>query len=208
MLAAGLEADISVLTGCDNRAMMDDACFHNLAHDLHAVGGRVVGDLSGGPLVEALKGGLDLVKLSAEELEATGLSRSREPQDVLAALPALRARGADVVLVSRAHEPLLVHDGEEMLEVSTPTFTPINHRGAGDSMTGAITAALAASLPIREALRLAVAAGALNVTRHGLGTGDAEAVQALARTVELGPVSGPAHAAAGGPSTTTAPEPR
>jgi 1-phosphofructokinase len=93
MLAAGLEADISVLTGCDNRAMMDDARFHNLAHALHAVGGRVVGDLSGGPLVEALKGGLDLVKLSAEGTRGDGpLAVPRAPGRARRAAGAPRLR--------------------------------------------------------------------------------------------------------------------
>jgi hypothetical protein len=64
-------------------------------------------------------------------------------------------------------------------------FHPVNHRGAGDSMTGAIAAGMAAGLSPEEILRLAVAAAALNVTRHGLGSGDSEAIGRLAARVDV-----------------------
>ena len=43
---------------------------------------------------------------------------------------------------------------------------------------------------MREALHIGAAAGALNVTRHGLGTGRAEAVRELAGRVRLTPLDG------------------
>jgi 1-phosphofructokinase len=54
-------------------------------------------------------------------------------------------------------------------------------RGAGDSLTAGMTACLAKGDPSETALRIGAACGALNVVRHGLGTGGATAVEILAR---------------------------
>jgi 1-phosphofructokinase len=62
---------------------------------------------------------------------------------------------------------------------------PVDHHGAGDSMTAAIAVGLARGLPIEAALRLGAAAGALNVTRHGLGSGRREAVGRLCERIQI-----------------------
>jgi 1-phosphofructokinase len=57
--------------------------------------------------------------------------------------------------------------------------------GAGDSMTAALAFARIEGSSPSETLRHAVAAGAVNVTRHGLGSGDAEAIALLAENVKI-----------------------
>jgi len=183
-LGSGLESDVTVLTGGPPGVLGADR-YRSLAHDLHAVGGRVMADLSGDQLQEALAGGLHLVKVANDELVEAGIADDERPEALLEGARRMRARGAGAVMVSRAEEPLLAILGEQVVEVGTPAFRPVNHRGAGDSMTGAAAAALAAGDDLEQAVRLAVAAGALNVTRRGLGSGDARAVRRLAERVEL-----------------------
>jgi 1-phosphofructokinase len=184
LLAAGLESEVTVLTGSPPGVLSAER-YAGLAHDLHALEGRVLADLSGDQLAAALEGGVDVVKVAHDEMLGAGLASGDSPRSLLAGARRMRERGADWVLVSRAEEPLLADLGGRRVMVETPSFHPVNHRGAGDSMTGATAAAMAAGLTAEETLRLAVAAGALNVTRHGLGSGDSAAIRRLAERVDV-----------------------
>jgi 1-phosphofructokinase len=55
-------------------------------------------------------------------------------------------------------------------------------------MTAGVVSVLARGGELPDAIRAGAAAGALNVTRHGLGTGRADAIAELARRVRLEPV--------------------
>jgi 1-phosphofructokinase len=80
---------------------------------------------------------------------------------------------------------VLVGLGDVVRTLRPPPLSVVETRGTGDSMTGALGAALSAGSDDLAAARLAVAAGALNVTPHGLGTGGRQAVEALAQRVEV-----------------------
>lgn len=96
--------------------------------------------------------------------------------------------GAGTVVVSRGQDPAVVATPDGVLELRVPTMTTVDHRGAGDSMTAGIAAAIAYGLPMLVALQWGAAAGALNVTRHGLGTGSREAIRRLVEHVEIVPL--------------------
>jgi 1-phosphofructokinase len=97
----------------------------------------------------------------------------------------LQEAGAGAVVVSRAGEPAIASFEDRVVEVRAPRFEVVEPRGAGDSMTAGLAVALCRGMPFEGALRLATAAGALNVTRHGLATGDADAIEQLAERVEI-----------------------
>jgi 1-phosphofructokinase len=185
MVAAGLGAGVAVLTGLSDPRIMPVEIYRRLAADLSANGARVLADLSADALEPALAGGVDLLKISHEELIAAGWARDGTRSGILAAIAALRAAGARAVLVSRAAEPAIAHTGAELLEIVPPRLEALNPRGAGDAMTGALAAGLAGRLPLEATLRLAVAAGSLNVTRRGLGTGERHSIESLAPTVRV-----------------------
>ena len=69
-----------------------------------------------------------------------------------------------------------------------PKMQTADTSGAGDSLTAGIAATLARGGTIEEAVALGAAAGALNVTRHGLGTGEAETVHKLRELVSIHPL--------------------
>ncbi|NYI03644.1 1-phosphofructokinase family hexose kinase [Allostreptomyces psammosilenae] len=184
-LAEGLRADICLLSGPADPALVHADAYRRLAHDLRSNGKRVIVDLTG-PLLEAsLAGGVDLLKISHEEVLDDGRAAGDEPRELVPAMRRLREQGADTVVVSRADRSTLALVGEEVREVVLPHMEVAEPKGAGDSMTAGMAAGLARGLDIEGAVRLGAAAGALNVTRHGLGTVHPDAAEQMARRVTL-----------------------
>ena len=89
------------------------------------------------------------------------------------------------VVLSRSDRPTVARLGGDIYFASTPRLEPADFRGAGDSMTAALTAGLIRDMDASDLLRLACAAGAANVTRHGLGSGSQELISKLAEKVEV-----------------------
>jgi 1-phosphofructokinase len=187
-VSLGMDAKVVVLAGpgtWDPPVLPPDV-YRRLAADLRRAGRIVVADLSGRPLAEALTGGVSLLKISHEQVLEDQLAGSANPGDLLAAMRTLRELGAEQVVLSRADQPpWALLDGDAVLEVVGPHLEEVDHRGAGDSMTAGLAAGLALGMDTAAALRLAVAAGALNVTRRGLASGDRQAIERLAKHVDL-----------------------
>lgn len=184
-LAEGLRARVSVLCGTPDPTLVAADVYRRLAADLTRNGADVVADLAGDQLAGALAGGLRLLKVSDEELVAAGRASSTAPDDLVEGMRALRAEGAAAVVVSRAADPALALLDDDLYEIVLPSLEVAEHRGAGDSMTAAAAATLAAGGALADAVRVGAAAGAVNVTRHGLGTGSRELVAEIADRVEM-----------------------
>jgi 1-phosphofructokinase len=188
-LTTGLAAGVAVLTGPARPEVLDADTFRRLALDLSSNGVRVVADLSAAALL-ALRGGVDFLKVSHEEVIAAGLAQDAKPASLVTAGEALREQAAMNVIVSRADQPALALIEDRWLELRPPRLEVADHRGAGDSMTAALAVGLVRGLDAEETVQLAGAAGALNVTRHGLATGTARDIEALRERVELRAFSG------------------
>jgi 1-phosphofructokinase len=187
-LAAGLRTPVSLLSGPPDPAIVSADLYRRLATDLGMHGSRVVADLSGDYLNAVLPGRPAFVKVSHEELIADGRAADDTDSALLAALETLCADGAASALVSRADAGALALLDGTPFRVDTPRMEAVDPRGAGDSMTAGVAAVLARGGDLQTAVRTGAASGALNVTRHGLGTGRAEAVATLTDKVTLHPL--------------------
>src|SRR6185312_3692648 len=127
------------------------------------------------------------LKVSHEELIRDGRARSADGPELTRAMYDLHAAGAETVVVSRADQPALALIDGELFEVRMPRLEAADPRGAGDSMTAGVAAVIASGGDIRTAIRTGAAAGALNVTRHGLGTGRLDSITGLVERVQLAP---------------------
>ena len=187
-LGEGLGAAVSVLSGPGDPALVAPDIYRRLAADLGSNGSRVVADLSGPHLAAVLDSGLAFLKVSHEELLRDGWAADDSEAELVRVLRALHANGAEAVVVSRAAEPALTLVDGEAFEIDMPRLQPADPRGAGDSMTAGVASVLANGGDLALAVRTGAAAGALNVTRHGLGTGRPDAVAGLVERVHLAPV--------------------
>ncbi len=186
-LSAALDAGIALLTGVDPPTVLDNEIYRRLAGDLRSNGVRVIADLAGPALKAALAGGLDVLKISEEEMLAESPASSFATKDLTRTLDELHVAGAETVLLSRAEQPALVLDGPNgrYLELTGPRVETLEPRGTGDSMFAALGASLAGGQELDAALRLATAAGCLNATRHGLGTGARAQIEQLSHHIEI-----------------------
>jgi 1-phosphofructokinase len=186
-LSAALDTGVALLTGVDPPTVLESEIYRRLAGDLTSNSVQVIADLAGSSLQAALTGGLELLKISEEELLAAGLARSADVEDLLDSLDRLHEAGARTVLISRAEQPALAFDGasSRYLEVTGPRVEVLEPRGTGDSMFAALGASLADGQQLDVALRLAMAAGCLNATRHGLGTGTRQQIEQLSSHIKI-----------------------
>jgi 1-phosphofructokinase len=179
MLTCGLDTGVAVLTGPAGAAVVDPDVYRRVASDLTSMGVRVLADLSREPLDAALEGGISVLKISDDEVDG--------PDPVKAARK-LRESVADLVVLTRGSAPSLALDNDERF-VHVPPLETVNHRGAGDSMTAGMAAGLARGLSQDDAIRLGAAAGAVNVTRHGLASGRKDTIEKIAEQIEIKPVT-------------------
>ncbi len=184
-IAEGLQAAAVVVCGSNLDANVDPEMFERVCRDVRTGGAIVVADLSGDELRSALRGGVDLLKVSHEELQRDGWAATDDEEALFGAIGDLREAGARDVVVTCGARALIAALGSHRWRVTPPSMTVVDGRGAGDSMTAALAACAARGMDIVETLRLATAAAALNVTRHGLASGHRGAIEALTRLVGM-----------------------
>lgn len=183
MLVHTLDARLAVLTGADADLGVPADFFGRLAKDLRVSGTPVVADLSGEQARAVAEVGGVVLKISHEEMLAGGFAEDDDVESLRRAGRALIDDGVEALVISRAAEPTLVVEPDDAYLLTTPPITTQQHKGAGDSMTAGIAVGLSRGRPLLEAVRLGAAAGALNVTRRGLGTGRREQIEMFSREV-------------------------
>lgn len=113
--------------------------------------------------LEAVLPVLDHLLPNAAEAVALAGPGTGSPADAAALLA---ARGP-VTVVKNGADGALAHDGHAPLSVRGRPVAPRDTVGAGDSFDAGFVAATLAGLPLRDAVELAAACGALSTRAHG-----------------------------------------
>jgi 1-phosphofructokinase len=185
--AAALDSEVLAVCGPLPSDAVPVELYGSLVRDVRRQGTKVIVDLSPPRLDSALEGEPDVVKLDEWQLAEFVSGPVSEPPEFRAAAEKVIERGARAVIVTRGGEPALVLSDGRAMELVPPQFEAGASEGSGDSMVGAIAAAIAEGAKWDEAIRLGAAAGATNFLRHGLGTGSRKVVEELLPRVELRP---------------------
>jgi 1-phosphofructokinase len=187
-LELGLAAGVAVVTGRYAEETVPSDFYRRLGADLHEAGVPVVGDLHGDELEAFLDGGaIRILKVSDGDLVEDGrLDHGDVPEgEVAPVVGDLVASGVEGVVVSRADHPTLARFGDRGFRVSGPELEVVDTLGSGDSMTAALAAGIVTGAGTEDMLRHAWAAGAANVTRHGLGSASPGLITELADQVTI-----------------------
>lgn len=187
-LEKALASQLCVVTGQSDDIFSTDV-YKRLGHDLAAGDIQVVADIHGPELHAFLEGGpIEILKVSDEDLSNDGVlsDDDLDQATLMDAMSTLVDAGARSVVLSRQGQaPALARFGDDWYEAEAPELDPADHRGAGDSMTAGLAAGLRRGSMPEEMLRLACAAGAANVTRHGLGSADGSLIPGLVEKVSV-----------------------
>ncbi len=176
---------VCVITGQTSEILPIDT-YRRFGHDLASSEVRIIGDFHGPELDAFLDGGgLDVLKVSDEDLIEDGVLEGEGEDEGLDAIHTLIQRGAGNVVLSRSDKPVLAHMSGTTYRATQPAREPADPRGAGDSMTAGLAAAFRRGLDPIETLKLACGAGAANATRHGLGSASTDLIAKLADRVEV-----------------------
>lgn len=187
-LQAGMKAGTVILSGTGREDSVPPDMYRRLTTDLRTAGCTVIADLAGERLDGILQGGPSVVKMSDSEVVDSGRAEAAETDQLIEAMHRLTKEGASAVIITRAHEPSLFLSDGELSEIHVPQFEAVETSGAGDSLTAGVAAVLADGGSLHDAVVLGTAAGAHNVTRHGLGSGEASVIHEVAKLVNVVPV--------------------
>ena len=183
--AAALASRVLVVCGPVPPDSLPLELYRNLVADARANGSDVIVDLAPRCLDSALDAGPSMVKLNDWQLAEYVSGSVDQPGELRAGAERVLGAGAECVIVTRGGEPALVLREDRAWELVPPRFDGGAPEGSGDSMVGAMAAALARGIDWEQSLRWGAAAGAANFLRHGLGTGSGDVVGDLLHRVEL-----------------------
>jgi 6-phosphofructokinase 2 len=156
----------------------------DLCGRLRQAGKRIIVDTSGKALHTFVERGAFLIKPNLRELrDLTGSDIEGDEEVVSAARELVQGQTVEAVVVSLGGGGAVLVTGENDVRVHAPTVKIRSRVGAGDSMVGGMTVALARGWSLPDAVRYGVSAGASAVSRSGTQLCDADQTDELYESI-------------------------
>lgn len=158
--------------------------YARLARVARSSGSRMVLDTSGEPLGLAARQGVYLLKPSLREFqELTGSSLAARAALLDRARELIREGCCEILVLSLGVEGVLWVSASEAEWMRAPAVTVASSVGAGDSLVAGIVFGLSRGKPVRESVRLGLAAATASVMTPGTGLCRLEDVERLAGAI-------------------------
>lgn len=152
---------------------------------LEVAGAQAILDTSGEALRYGCGGRPLLAKPNETELgKLTGLPVQSEEQ-IVTAVRAMQAMGAEHVVVSLGKAGALLVEEAQTVVATSPIIEERNPIGAGDSMVGGLVWGLNQGYSIVEALRWGIACGSATASMRGTAVGSRKLVESLLPQVQM-----------------------
>ena len=126
---------------------------------------RVILDIRGLELLEALATQPFLVKPNRAELAHTLKRELKDDSDLQAAMHDLNTRGARWVVISDGPRAVWVSSAGQIWKIEPPLISVVNPIGSGDSLAAGLAVALDSGADVLDAVRYGIAAAADNATQ-------------------------------------------
>lgn len=172
-------------------ASVPSTAWADIATFWHAKGAKVLLDVSGPALAEALsrKNALPyVIKPNADELSAIA-GKKLSHAEVLEKARALHAEGVALVVISLGSDGALFISDEGEIRAVPLKVNAASTVGAGDAMVAGLTAAIAEGAPLERIARLSTAFAAGKLRRIGPHLPSKEDIEKLAASVTISPVT-------------------
>lgn len=164
---------------------LDDDLYARIATEAAAHGIPVIADCSGPALTHMLTAPLFLLRSNQQEIAEAGRAldlRDAEPEAVARRLLAGGKIGAVLYSLGASGTVLVTEEGSRRWR---PPAVPVRSlTGAGDSLTGALTLALASGRTLADAVRIGVAAAAAAALSEGSALAEPEDIARLLEEIE------------------------
>lgn len=129
---------------------------------------KIIVDTEKDNMEAAIKGGdIFMVKPNLRELENFAEREVSDFHEMIKAAKAYLDKGVKYVMISLGADGAILTDGIENFYCKSATVAVNSTVGAGDSMVAAACVGLTRSVPMKEILRMSVAAGTASITTSG-----------------------------------------
>ncbi len=158
--------------------------YARVARLARSAGARMILDTSGEPLRLAARQGVYLLKPSLREFqELTGSSLAARAALLDRARELIREGRCEILVLSLGAEGVLWVSASQAEWMRAPAVTVASSVGAGDSLVAGIVLGLSRGKPVRESVRLGLAAATASVMTPGTGLCRLEDVERLAGAI-------------------------
>jgi len=148
-------------------------------------GAKAVLDSDGAPLAEGLKAKPFMIKPNLEEAERFFGREFESKGDVARAALEFASMGIELVVISLGKRGAIACHNGVIFDLTAPEVKSVSTIGSGDSMIAGILCGLTNEVPMEEALRLGVAAGAATAMSSGSDIGRSVDVENLLGGVKV-----------------------